>query len=147
MFAENLKEIMTRKKVSGAVLARKTGYSKAAISQYVNGINVPSQERVEAIAAVLGVTVEELTAAPVQKPTALPYKCTIQPHFPRKATLTCKEAAALLHKREDYIRLGLQQGRPGFEYGSAVKTSGKWSYCIYANKFTEITGIPVGESK
>jgi len=23
----------------------------------------------------------------------------------------------------------------------------KWSYCIYANKFTEITGIPVGESK
>ena len=53
MFAENLKEIMTRKNISGAILARKTGYSKAAISQYVNGINVPSQERVEAIAAVL----------------------------------------------------------------------------------------------
>lgn len=54
MFAENLKEIMTRKKVNGSMLARETGYSKAAISQYVNGINVPSQERVEAIAAVLG---------------------------------------------------------------------------------------------
>ena len=146
MFAENLKAIMTRKKVSGAVLARKTGYSKAAISQYVNGINVPSQERVEAIAAVLGVTVEELTAAPVQKPTAPPCKCTIQPYVQQKATLTCKEAATLLHKHESYVRKGLREGRPGFEYGSAVKTSGKWSYCIYANKFTEITGIPVNAS-
>ena len=115
MFAENLKEIMTRKKVSGAVLARKTGYSKAAISQYVNGINVPSQERVEAIAAVLGVTVEELTAAPVQKPTAPPCKCVVQPYVQQKATLTCKEAATLLHKHESYVRKGLREGRPGFE--------------------------------
>lgn len=142
MFAENLKEIMARKKVNGTVLARKTGYSKAAISQYVNGINVPSQGRVESIAAVLGVTVEELTAGTVQEPMAPPCKCTIQP-YQGKVTLTCKEAATLLHKHESYVRLGLQQGRPGFEYGSAIKTSGKWSYCIYANKFTEITGIPV----
>lgn len=143
MFAKNLKKVMDEKKISGAALARQTGYSKAAISQYMNGINVPSQERVEAIAVVLGVSVEELTAEPVQKPTAPPCKCTIQPHFPQKTTLTCKEAATLLHKHESYVRKGLQEGRPGFEYGSAVKTSGKWSYCIYANKFTEITGIPV----
>ncbi len=148
MFAKNLKKVMEEKGISAAELSRLTGYSKSAISQYLSGaIAKPAWKKMEAIAVVLGVMVEELTAAPVQKPTALPYKCTIQPHFPRKATLTCKEAAALLHKREDYIRLGLQQGRPGFEYGSAVKTSGKWSYCIYANKFTEITGIPVGEGK
>ena len=36
MFAKNLKEIMTAKKISGARLARETGYSKAAISQYMN---------------------------------------------------------------------------------------------------------------
>lgn len=139
MFAKNLKEIMARKKITGAMLSRQTGCSKAAISQYMNGINFPSWERVEAIAAVLGVTVEELTAEPVQNPAAPPCRCTIQ----QKATLTCREAAALLHKNESYVRKGLQEGRPGFEYGSAVRTSGKWSYCIYANKFTEITGIPV----
>ena len=54
MFAKNLKEIMTAKKISGARLARETGYSKAAISQYMNGINVPSPERIEAIAGALG---------------------------------------------------------------------------------------------
>lgn len=53
MFAKNLKEIMTAKKISGARLARETGYSKAAISQYMNGINVPSPERIEAIAGAL----------------------------------------------------------------------------------------------
>lgn len=143
MFAKNLKEIMARKKITGAMLSRQTGYSKAAISQYMNGINVPSQARVESIAAVLGVTVEELVAEPVQKPVEPPCKCTVQPYVQQKATLTCKEAATLLHKHESYVRQGLQEGRPGFEYGSAVKTSGKWSYCIYANKFTEITGIPV----
>lgn len=133
MFAKNLKEIMTSKGVSGSMLARETGCSKAAISQYLNGINVPSPERVEAIAAALGVTVEELTTDPAVK----------VPDLAGKTTLTCKEAAALLHKHESYVRIGLQQGRPGFEFGSAVKTSGKWSYCIYANKFTEVTGIPV----
>ena len=141
-FAKNLKEVMTRKKVSGALLARETGYSKAAISQYMNGINFPSQKRIEAIAAVLEVNVEELTAASAQGPAAASCESTVQPYM-QKATLTCKEAAALLHKHESFIRKGLQEGRPGFEYGSAVKTSGKWSYCIYANKFTEVTGIPV----
>ena len=143
MFAENLKKIMGERKVSGAVLARETGCSKAAISQYMNGINIPSRKRVEVIATVLNVTVEELIAGPGQRPTAPPCKCTVQPYVQQKATLTCDEAAALLHKHVSYVILGLQQGRPGFEYGSAVKTSGKWSYCIYANKFTEITGIPV----
>lgn len=37
------------------------------------------------------------------------------------------KAATLLHKHESYVRKGLREGRPGFEYGSAVKTSGKWS--------------------
>ena len=137
MFAENLKEAMARKKITGSALARETGYSKAAISQYMNGVNAPSQERIGAIAAILGVPVEELTGGDVREPAVPPCKRTV------KATLTCKEAATLLHKHESYVRLGLQQGRPGFEYGSAVKTSGKWSYFISVAKFTEITGIPV----
>ncbi len=144
MFAENLKKAMNEKGINGAMMVKLTGFSKAAISQYVNGINVPSQERMESIADVLGMTVEKLTDASIREPAVPPCKCTIQPFVQQKATLTCKEAATLLHKHESYVRLGLQQGRPGFEYGSAVRTSDKrWSYCIYAKKFTEVTGIPV----
>ncbi len=133
MFAKNLKEAMARKGISSAELSRRSGSSKAAISQYLSGINNPSRERVAAIAAVLDVPVEVLMIGPDAEPADLA----------RKTTLTCKEAATLLHKHESFVRAGLQQGRPGFEYGSAVKTSGKWSYCIYADKFTEVTGIPV----
>ena len=90
--------------------------------------------------AILGVDAQELEGMKDPDPyNPDPYAAVLS----GKATLTCQEAAALLHKRPDYIRLGLQQGRPGFEFGSAVKVSGKWSYCIYANKFAEVTGIPV----
>lgn len=142
MFADNLKEIMDRKNVKGIELARETGYSKAAISQYMNGVNMPSQERVEAIAAVLGVPVDELIAE--AQAGDIPCGCPATGRqYAGKATLTCEEAATLLHKHANFVRKGLREGRPGFEYGSAVKTSGRWSYCIYANKFAEVTGIQV----
>lgn len=148
MFSKNMKEIMVAKKITGAMLARETGYSKAAISQYINGINVPSQKRVEAIAAVLDVAVEELTAVPDRKSTEPPCGCTARPYARQKTTLTCYEAAALLHKHVSYVRKGIRLNRPGFEYGSATppdEGKTKWSYCIYASKFTEITGIPVND--
>lgn len=138
MFAKNMKKIMKEKGITGAELAKKTGFSKAAISQYLNNINTPSPERVEAIAETLGVTVEELNAVADDSPE-IPNPQSIQP----VTTITVKRAAKLLHKKQEYIQQGLQEGRPGFEFGSAVKTSTKWSYCIYAKKFTEITGIPV----
>ncbi len=145
MFPKNLKRIMKEKGITGAALAEAAGFSKAAVSQYIHGVNAPSQERVEAMAGVLGVSVEELVGmdSPPERPTGPPYGCAIQPAWPGKTTMTCQEAAALLHKHQSYIRQGLQEGRPGFEFGSAVKLSGKWSYCIYARKFTEVTGIPV----
>ena len=140
MFAENLKKAMEEKGINSATLVRLTGFSKGAVSQYVNGIITPSQQRREAIAAILGVDAQELEGMKDPDPyNPDPYAAVLS----GKATLTCQEAAALLHKRPDYIRLGLQQGRPGVEFGSAVKVSGKWSYCIYANKFAEVTGIPV----
>lgn len=137
MFAKNLKKIMQEKSVTISQLARVTGFSKGSVSAWVNGQYEPTPERMAAIAGALGVDVAELAGEhePAQQAHAVP--------LPIKVTLTCKEAATLLHKHESYVRKGLQQGRPGFEYGSAVKTSGKWSYCILAGKFTEVTGIPV----
>lgn len=139
MFAENLKKIMDQKGITSAALARKSGFSKGAISQWRNGIYTPSHENMLALAEALQCSIEELA----EKPTAPPCKCTIQPVFPQKTTLTCKEAAALMHKRASYVMQGLQEGRPGFEFGSAVKTSGQWSYFIGAAKFTEVTGLTV----
>lgn len=138
MFATNLKKIMEETGTTAAALAKRGGFSKGAVSAWVNGKYEPSAENVEAIAAILGCSVDDLTGngSAVRQVTE-PVKTD------PVATLTCKQVAALLHKHESYVRMGLQQGRPGFEFGSAVKTSGKWSYCIYAKKFTEVTGIPV----
>lgn len=124
---------MTEKKINGATLAHLTGCSKASISCYLNGINVPSLKKMRMIADALGVTLADLNSKDGM----------IMPNITDKNTLTCAEAATLLHKTVSYVRAGLQQGRPGFEFGSAVKVNGKWSYCIYANKFAEITGIPL----
>lgn len=135
MFAENLKKVMDQKGITSAALARKSGFSKGAVSQWRNGIYTPSHENMLVLAEVLQCGVEELTG------NVKPAEPT--PGKTNKVTLTVEEAAKLMHKRQTYVAQGLQEGRPGFEFGSAVKTSGKWSYCIYANKFTEITGIPV----
>lgn len=45
MFAENLKKAMEEKGINSATLVRLTGFSKGAVSQYVNGIITPSQQR------------------------------------------------------------------------------------------------------
>lgn len=135
MFAENLKKVMDQKGITSAALARKSGFSKGAISQWRNGIYTPSHENMMVLAEALQCSIEDLTG---EVKAAEPV-----PGAKRKDTLTCKEAATLMHKRESYVAQGLQEGRPGFEFGSAVKTSGKWSYFIGAAKFTEVTGLVV----
>lgn len=135
MFAENLKKVMDLKGITSAALARKSGFSKGAVSQWRNGIYTPSHENMLVLAEVLQCGVEELTG------NVKPAEPT--PGKTNKVTLTVEEAAKLMHKRQTYVAQGLQEGRPGFEFGSAVKTSGKWSYFISVAKFTEITGIPV----
>ena len=140
MLGKNLKRIMKEKGITGTALAKEIGCSKASISQYINGINIPSSRRLESLAAVLEVSMEELVGVEdgsesVQE--AIPLQLS------GRQTITCRQAAKLMGKHENYVRQGLRERWPGFEFGSAVKTSTKWSYCIYANKFSEITGIPV----
>lgn len=59
--------------------------------------------------------------------------------------LSVKEAARLMGTSPQFIRLGLQQGK--LEFGRAVKTSGRWTYWISSEKFTEITGINIEGGK
>lgn len=48
------------------------------------------------------------------------------------------EAARRLNKSQEFIRVGLQQER--LPFGTAVKTSSRWSYHISESKFKEYVG-------
>jgi len=57
-------------------------------------------------------------------------------------TISIADASRIIRKNQDYIRVGLQQGR--FPWGTAVKTSEKqWSYNIIKKKFLEYAGLEV----
>lgn len=63
----------------------------------------------------------------------------------RVETLTTIEAARIIGKNPDYIRIGLRQGV--FNFGSAVppkKPGGNWNYNIIKSKFLEYAGIVKG---
>lgn len=52
--------------------------------------------------------------------------------------MTVKEAASLLGKSEQFIRIGLQQG--ALPFGTAVKMRGRYSYHISDKKIHEYIG-------
>ena len=57
-----------------------------------------------------------------------------------KYGLTVQEAAQLMGKSQDFIRIGLQ--RNILPFGYAVKTGKeRYSYFISREKFSEVTGI------
>lgn len=55
--------------------------------------------------------------------------------------MSVKEAAKLLNKSEQFVRIGLQRGILPFGY--AVKMSSKWTYHISAHKLFEYLGLEV----
>ena len=62
----------------------------------------------------------------------------------RKTELNVIEVAKIIQKTPQYVRIGLQQQR--LPFGDAVQNeNGRWSYCIYQNKFYEYVGIKKGE--
>ena len=62
-----------------------------------------------------------------------------------KNRLSVNEAAQLMNASNQFLRLGLQEGR--FPFGWAVKTSTKWTYFISKSKFEECTGIKIGDKE
>lgn len=58
----------------------------------------------------------------------------------QQTTMTVQEAAKLMGKSQDFIRIGLQ--RNILPFGYAVKTGkARYSYFISRDKFIEATGI------
>lgn len=52
--------------------------------------------------------------------------------------LSVKEAAEVMSVSPQFVRLGLQRGQ--LPFGTAVKTSSKWTYYISPVKFYEYVG-------
>jgi len=53
--------------------------------------------------------------------------------------ITIKEASVLMHKSQQFIRVGLQTGR--LPFGSAVKVNKRWNYIIYPDLFYQFIGV------
>lgn len=127
-FAERLKNAMEQANVSQSDLSRRTGASKAAISQYLSGKNTPNMERIAALADATGVTLDYLIgygAAPEAEP---PIK-----------KISVKEAARCMGKSDQFVRIGLQRGL--LPFGRAVPGTGTcWNYYINPAKFKEFVG-------
>ncbi|SHH86164.1 hypothetical protein [Desulfosporosinus lacus] len=53
-------------------------------------------------------------------------------------SLTIHEAAKIMGKSDQFVRIGLQRGI--LPFGSAVKLSTKWTYYISPSRFYEYVG-------
>ena len=58
-----------------------------------------------------------------------------------KRKLSVKEAARFMGVSEQFLRIGLQQGK--FTFGTAVKTSSRWTYYINTTKFLRYIGAEI----
>lgn len=134
MFAERLRSVMRDRGIKQVELVAKSGLTAASISQYVNGRNKPSEKSVKAIAEALDVPEAYLLEDAPEMRDCTPISGV--------GTLTVSEAARLMGKNQQFVRIGLQRGILPFGY--AINVNGKrFSYFISARKFTEYTGIDV----
>lgn len=128
-FAERLKNAMEQANVSQSDLSRRTGASKAAISQYLSGKNTPNIERIAALADATGVTFDYLIGYDTAPATQAPLK-----------KISVKEAARCMGKSDQFVRIGLQRGL--LPFGRAVPGTGRcWNYYINPDKFKEFVGV------
>lgn len=59
--------------------------------------------------------------------------------------LKVEEAARLMNKSPQFIRIGLQRNL--LPFGTAIKKNGKYNYYISREKFEEYTGIEIEGEK
>ncbi len=124
-FKDKLKTVMDEHNWSQTYVAGMTGWSKAAVSQWLSGREVPSKLKQGLIADALGLPVDY-------------FRDTPDTGFRR---LTVEQAARALGTSKDTVRLGLQQGV--FPWGYAVQTESGWTYIINGTKLEQIEGVKV----
>ena len=132
MFAKNLKNAMTDRGMTQAEIVAATGIPKSDISQYLSGKFTPGPKALKRIADALNVPEAYLTGKCENAANA----DELKPN-----SLSVGQAARLMNKSEQFVRVGLQRGILPFGY--AVKMSTHYTYYISPQKFTEYTGIRI----
>lgn len=128
-FAGRLKIALERAEMKQSELAAKIDAPRSAISQYLSGQNMPSQERLNAIAEATGVSVAFLTGeAEVERtPVGWPDKITVA------------MAARCLRKSNQAVRVNMQNGR--LPIGRALQGEGsRFTYVIVPEKLRDEVG-------
>lgn len=137
-FAEKLRNAMQELDLNQVQVCGLTGKSKASISQYLSGKQIPSEEVQSKIATALGLSSDYFAKADDQV-FVLPTSDIRDKVIPK---LEVEKAAELLQMNHVTVRKGLQQGV--FPWGYAIHTSpNRWVYFINAKRFAEIEGIAV----
>lgn len=125
-FAKQLKQVMDEKQITQAELAARIGKGKSSVSQYLSGKNIPKADVQEKIAEVLNCTVESLNSEVLDDGDI---------HL---KNVPVAEAAKMLGKSEQFVRVALQTGVAPF--GFAVKNKTVYSYHISPQKLKEYIG-------
>ena len=135
-FKEKLKNAMKELNLTQTQISGLTGKSKASISQYLSGSQIPSPKVQSDIAVALGLEADYFEKLD-DEVRALPVMEVREGIIQKMPVIT---AAKLLQVNSETVRKGLQQGV--FPWGYAIHTSPhKWVYFINARRFMEIEGV------
>ena len=131
-FSEILKKAMTERNMNQAELSVLSGIGKSSISQYLSGKNTPNMKAMNKLAITLDVSVAFLEG----KTTCSDY--TDDPQGLKNVTI--EQAARLLGKSKQFVRVSLQRGIAPFGFATKV-TGDTYSYHISPKKFYEYAGV------
>lgn len=139
MFKDRLKQAMQDLGLNQVQVCAMIGKSKASVSQYLSGKQVPSEDVQATIAISLGLTKDYFTQEEIP-----PIKA-VEPVARRMGSikrLTVEQAAKLLGVDKMTVSKGLRQGV--FPWGYGIKTTDKsWTYIINAESFARIEGVQI----
>lgn len=131
-FAASIKEVMVQKNLTITKISELSGIGKSSISQYVSGKNEPSDQRKRVLAKAMGLPDDWPAGSSTDEIK----------QQPEANGFNVKKAAHLMGKSYEFVYQGLRDGV--FPWGYAVKMkSGKYTYWISADLFTQYTGIQV----
>lgn len=140
MFKNRLKQAMQDLGLNQVQVCAMIGKSKASVSQYLSGKQVPSEDVQATIAMSLGLTKDYFTQV-----EEIPTIKAVEPVARRTGSikrLTVEQAAKLLGVDKMTVSKGLRQGV--FPWGYGIKTTDKsWTYIINAESFARIEGVQI----
>lgn len=132
MFKDLLNQAMIERSMTQSQLSALSGIGKSSISQYLSGKNVPNGKAKQKLANALDVSIEYFNAETAHRNPA--------PNNSGIMNISIAQAAKLLGKSEQFVRVSLQRGIAPF--GFATKGTGsKWTYHISPKKFYEYIGV------